>query len=109
MSHTVTVAPATSDIGDSPESGILYLDPDVVALITEIEDILCAALTPDRQPSAPPATGGAGIEPRLAGRSSGAHVGARSGPVQPVRAVQRSPPNLRTARPQNHRADAKGR
>jgi hypothetical protein len=98
MSHTDTVAPATSDTSDSPESEILYLDPDVAALIAEIDEILCAALTPDRQPPAPPATGSAGLEPRLAGRSSGALVRARSGPVQPVRAVQRGPPNLKTAR-----------
>jgi hypothetical protein len=45
----------------------------------------------------------------LGGRSSGAVVGVRSGPAQPVRAVQRGPPNLRTARRQNHRVDMKGR
>ncbi len=109
MSHTVIVAPATSDTSDSPESEILCLDPDVVALIAEIDEILCAALNPDRQPLAPPATGSASIELRLAGRSSGALVGARSGPVQPVRAVQRGPPNLRTARQQNHRVEVEGR
>ncbi len=109
MSHTVTVAPPTSDTSDSPESEILYLDPDVLALIAEIDEILCAALTLDRQPLSPPATGSGAIEPRLGGRSSGAVVGVRSGPAQPVRAVQRGPPNLRTARRQNHRVDMKGR
>ena len=93
MRHIVTAAPPTSDTIDSPESEILYLDPDVTALIAEVDAILCAALTPTRQPPAPPATGCAVIEPRLAGRSSGALVRPRSGPVQPVRAVQRGPPN----------------
>jgi hypothetical protein len=93
MSHIVTAALATSGTIDSPESEILYLDPDVAALIFEVDAILCAALTPTRQPPAPPATGCAVIEPRLAGRSSGALVRPRSGPVQPVRAVQRGPPN----------------
>lgn len=93
MRHIVTAAPATSDTIDSPESEILYLDPDVAPLIAEVDAILCAALTPARQPPAPPATGCAVIEPRLAGRSRGALFRPRSGPVRPVRAVQRGPPN----------------
>jgi hypothetical protein len=93
MRHLVTAALATSDTIDSPESEILYLDPDVEALIAEVDAILCAALTPARQSPAPPATGCAVIEPRLAGRSCGALARPRSGPVQAVRAVQRGPPN----------------
>jgi hypothetical protein len=93
MRHIATAAPATSDTIDSPDSEILYLDPDVAKLIAEVDAILCAALAPVRQPPAPPATGCAVIEPRLAGRSCGALLRPQSGPVQPVRAVQRGPPN----------------
>jgi hypothetical protein len=100
MKHLVTAAPANSDTIDGPESGILCLDPDVAALIAEVDAILCAALTPARQPPAPPATGCAVIEPRSAGRSCDGLVRPRSGPVQAVRAVQRGPPNSRTAREQ---------
>lgn len=94
MTQLGTVAaPTTSGTIGTVEPEILYLDPDIAALIAEVDAILCAALTPTRQPPAPPATGCAVIEPRLAGRSSGALVRPRSGPAQPVRAVQRGPPN----------------
>jgi hypothetical protein len=92
MTPINTVAPATNDTIGSPETEILYLDPDTAALIAEVDAILCAALTPARRPPAPPATGCALVEPRSAGRSSGALVRPRRGPVQPVRAVQRGPP-----------------
>ncbi len=92
MTQLDTAAPATGDTIGSLETEILYLDPDIAALIADVDAILCAALTPARQQPAPPATGWAVLEPRSAGRSSGALVRPRSGPVQPVRAVQRSPP-----------------
>ena len=75
------------------EFEILALDPDVAALIAEVDAILCAALTPARRPPAPPTTGCALVEPRPAGRTWGALVRPRPGPVQPVRAVQRGPPS----------------
>jgi hypothetical protein len=108
MRHIVTAAPATSDTIDCPESEILYLDPDVAALIAEVDAILCAALSPARAQPAPPATGCAIIEPRSAGRSRGALFRPWSGPVQPVRAVQRGPPN-REQPASRSRVDVKGR
>lgn len=93
MTHINTVAaPTTNDTVGNPETEILYLDPDIATLFAEVDAILCAALAPARWPPAPPATGCALVGPRSAGRSCGALVRPRRGPVQPVRAVQRGPP-----------------
>jgi hypothetical protein len=93
MTHLETAAaPAASDTTGSPETEILYLDPDIAALIAEVDAILCAALAPARRLPAPPVTGCALVEPRSAGWSCGALVRPRRGPVQPVWAVQRGPP-----------------
>jgi hypothetical protein len=93
MTHLGTVAAATtSDTTGWAEPEMLYLDPDTAALFAEVDAILCAALTPARRPPAPPATRCALVGPRPTGRSSGALVGPRRGPVQHVRAVQRGPP-----------------
>jgi hypothetical protein len=85
-------APTTSDTIGTVEPEILHLDPDTAALIAEVDAILCAALTPARRPPAPPATGCALVGPRSCGRSCGALVRPRRGPVHPVWAVQRGPP-----------------
>ena len=74
------------------EFEILALDPDVAALIAEVDAILCAALTPARRPPAPPVTGCAFSRPgRLVGPAVRWSALGR-GPVQPVHAVHRSPP-----------------
>lgn len=88
------VASATSEAIDSPDQQALHLldDPDVAALFAEIDALVCAALTPVRCSPAPPVTGCALLGPRSAGRSCGALVRARDGPVHRVRAVQRGPP-----------------
>lgn len=94
MTHLGTTI--AGDTIESPELEILDLAPDVVALIDEIDAILCAALAPVRRPPAPPVTGCALLS---SGRLAGPVVrwsalGRR--PVQPVsavRAVQRGPPN----------------
>jgi hypothetical protein len=88
-----TVAePTTSDAVGAVEPEILHLDPDIAALIAEVDAILSATRTPARRPPAPPATGCALVGPRSAGRSFGAPVRPRRGPVHPVWAVQRGPP-----------------
>lgn len=91
------VAPASSDTIGSPESDVLYLDPDIAALFAAVDAILCAALTPNRCPPAPPVTRCALNRGRSAGRSCGALVRPRRAAVHPVRAVQRGPPSRRTA------------
>jgi len=50
--RTAAVSAARGTIG-SLEFEILDLDPDVTALIAEVDAILCAALTPARRPPAP--------------------------------------------------------
>ena len=85
-------APTTSDTIGTVKPEILHLDPDTAALIAEVDAILSAALTPARRPPAPPATGCALVGPRSAGRSCGALVRPRRGPVHHVWAVQRGPP-----------------
>jgi hypothetical protein len=84
--------PATSGAIEMLEFEILDLDPDVAALIAEVDAILCAALTSARRPSAPPVAGSDIVRP---GRLDGPAVRRptpRSAPVHPVRAVQRGPP-----------------
>jgi hypothetical protein len=88
----IAAVPAASGTIDGLEFEILDLDPDVAALIAEVDAISCAALTPSRRPPAPPVTGGAFVMP---GRLVGPAVrwsALRRGPVHAVHAVQRSPP-----------------
>ena len=88
---TATVPAACGTIG-SLEFEILDVDPDVAALIAEVDAILCAALTPARRPPAPPVTGSDFSTP---GRLDGPAVrrsALRRAPLQPVQAVQRIPP-----------------
>ncbi len=93
MTHLDTVAPpASGDTIVSVEPEFMYLDPDVAAMIAEVDAILHAALASARRPPAPPATACALVGPRPAARSCGARVRPRRGPVHPVRAVQRGPP-----------------
>ena len=92
MRHIVTAAPATSDTIDSPESEILYLDPDVAALIAEVDAILCAALP------YPSAAGATSHRLRRHRAPVGWQVERCTGPPAErtsaaVRAVQRGPPN----------------
>ena len=97
MTHLGTVvARTTSETIGRAEREILYSDPDTAALVAEVDAILCAALLRARRPPAPPATRCAVVRPRPAAQSRGALVGPWRGPVQPVRAVQRGPPNPRT-------------
>jgi hypothetical protein len=92
MMHLGTVAPATGDSVGVLEPEILYLDPDIAALIAEVDAILCASLTPTRRPPVPPVTGWALMRPgRLVGPALRRSALGRR-PAQPVRAVQRSPP-----------------
>jgi hypothetical protein len=53
---TAAVLAASETIG-SLEFEILDLDPDVTALMAEVDAILCAALTLARRPPAPPVAG----------------------------------------------------
>jgi hypothetical protein len=92
MTQINTLAPATGDTIGSPETEILYLDPDTAALFAEVDAILCAALAPVRRPPAPPATGRALVEARSAALSGDGLVRPRRGPARPVRAVERGPP-----------------
>jgi hypothetical protein len=93
MTQPSTVAePTTSDAIGAVEPEILHLDPDIAALIAEVDAILSSTRTPARRPPAPPATGCALVGPRSAGRSFDARVRPRRGPVHPVWAVQRGPP-----------------
>jgi hypothetical protein len=88
---TAAVPAASGTIG-SLEFELLDLDPDVAALIAEVDAILYAALTSARRPSAPPVTGSDIARP---GRLDGPAVRSsapRPAPVPPVRAVQRGPP-----------------
>ncbi len=93
MTQLSTAAlPAASDTIGGLEFEILDLDPDVAALIAEVDAILCAALTPARRPPTPPVTGCTFVRPgRLVGPAVG-RFAIRCGPVQPVHAAQRSPP-----------------
>lgn len=94
MTHLDIVAvPATSDTVGSPELEILDLDPDTAALIAEVDAILCAALTPTRRPPAPPVTGRAFVRPSPLVGPAVCWSALGRGPIQPVHAVQRSPPN----------------
>jgi hypothetical protein len=88
---TAAVLAASETIG-SLEFEILDLDPDVTALMAEVDAILCGALTPARRPPAPPV---AGSDITRSGRLDGPAVrrsAPKPAPVHPVRAVQRGPP-----------------
>ncbi len=64
MTQLSTAAlPAASDTIGGLEFEILDLDPDVAALIAEVDAILCAALTPARRPPTPPVTGCTFVRP----------------------------------------------
>ncbi len=109
MTHiTTVVAPAINDTS-SLEPEILFLDSDVVALIAEIDAILCAAPTPARVLPAPSVSGCALAGPRSTGRSCDTPGRARRGPVSAVFAVQRSPPNKTTPQPRSTPPRFKGR
>ena len=89
-----TAASTTSAIAGTLELDIVDLDPDVTALIADVDAILCAALTPARarRPPVPRVTGS--DRPRL-DRLGGPSVrpsAPRHAPGQHVQAVQRSPP-----------------
>src|SRR5271166_2661003 len=71
-------------------------DSAVVALLAEVDAILCAAaarLIPHCRPPAPPVTGWALRGPRSAGRFWVTSATRWDAPHYPVRAVQRSPPS----------------
>lgn len=86
---------ATVEIAGTLKSEALYLDPDVAALIADVDAILCVAQSAARRPSVRSVTGLAFAGRTSAGRLCGAPVPHRRGPVQPVLAVQRSPPTGR--------------
>lgn len=109
MTHPGTIAPATGDSVGVLEPEILYLDPDTAALIAEVDAILCAALAPARRSPAPPDAARALVRRQSAGGPCGAaQVRSRRGPVQSVRAVQRSPPAPQQPAT-NQQIQAKGR
>jgi hypothetical protein len=93
--------PAASGTIGNLDFEILDLDPDVAALIAEVEVILCAALTPACRSPAPPVTGS---DFSMPGRLNGPAVRRstpRRAPVRPVRAAQRSPPTREQPRPRS--------
>jgi hypothetical protein len=84
--------PAASGTIGSLDFEILDLDPNVAALIGEVEAILCAALTPARRPPAPPVTGSQFSIPGRLDNPAVRRSAPRRAPVHPVRAAQRGPP-----------------
>src|ERR1700744_3066200 len=103
-----TVAePINSDAIGAVEPEILHLDPDIPALIDEVDAILSSPPPPARGPPAPPAPGCAVAGPRSAGRSFDAVVRPRRGPVPPVWAGQRGPPTRQHHRDQQPQPPAK--
>jgi|GEM_PF-4175145 hypothetical protein len=101
--------PATGDTVSGIEWEIRFLDPDVTALIAEVDAILSAALTAHRRPPAPPpVTGRALLRSRSARRSCGVLIRPWQRPAHTVRAVQRSPPDHPHSRDHGHR-QVKGR
>lgn len=99
MTQCATLAaPVSFGTTEPPESMVLN-DPSVVALIAEVDAILCAAEAPDCQRPTPPVVGCASRRPRCAGRSCRKQVTPRrSQPVRRVDAQQRSPPSTRHRR-----------
>ena len=104
---TATVPAACGTIG-SLEFEILDVDPDVAALIAEVDAILCAALTPARRPPAPLVTGSDFSMPGLLVASAVRRSALSCAPEHPVRAAQRGPPT-REQRDQGQLPHAKGR
>jgi hypothetical protein len=95
--------PTTEDTISGIEWEIRFLDPDVMALIAEVDAILCATPAAHRRPPAPPpVTGRALLRSRSARRSYGALIRPRRGPAHPVHAVQRSPPTRPRPRGYQH-------
>lgn len=93
---SVMTTPASPDTIEpaEPASSLVVDDPSVVlALFTDVDDILCAAVAAHCRRPAPPVTGCALREPRCAGRSS-AHRSPRrwDAPVHRLAPMQRSPP-----------------
>lgn len=111
MTHIETVeTPATRPAIGEPEPAIVYVDPEIAALIAEADAILCAALARLRRlPPAPPVTGCALVQPQSTGRSCEAPARPRRGPVHPVRAVQRGPPRREPPATKLRQPEVKGR
>jgi hypothetical protein len=100
--------PAASGTIGSLEFEIVDLDPDVAALIAEVDAILCGVLTSARRPSAPPVAGSDITRPGRLDRPAVRRSAPRPAPVHPVRAVQRGPPT-REQPVTKARSDVKGR
>jgi hypothetical protein len=84
--------PTTENAIRGIEWEIWFQDPDVAALIAEVDAIECAALKGHRRPPAPPPATGLGLlRSRPVGRSCGARIRRWRVPAHHVRAVQRSP------------------
>ena len=91
-SSRFAVVPAASGTIGRPEFEVLYLDPDVAALIAEVDAILCAALIAARRPPATPVAGSDITSPGRLDGPAARRSAPRPAPVHPVRAVQRGPP-----------------
>ncbi|BBZ45406.1 hypothetical protein [Mycobacterium parmense] len=89
------ISTAAAACVDTAESEILNLDPDVVALLAEIDDMLCEATQPARVAPPSPATGCALARRHCGGPAGGVAGRSRDLPTRPVRAVQRSPPTTK--------------
>jgi hypothetical protein len=102
MSHCRTpAAPALSrgtiEVPAEQAAPLVFNDPSVVALIAEVDAILCAAARKLLcRPPAPPAIGCALGGPRCAGWSWQVSVDGWRGPAHRVDAMQRGPPRART-------------
>jgi hypothetical protein len=100
--------PAASETIGRLEFEILDLDPDVAALMAEVDAILCAAPTPARRPPAPPVAGSDSSGPGGLDGPAIRRSAPRPAPVHPVRAGQRGPPTENN-HDQGQRPDVKGR
>jgi hypothetical protein len=84
-------APSSTELAES----LIPDDPPVVALMAEVDAILCAAEAPDRQRPTPPVIGCALPGPRCAGRPCQKQATPRRHqPVRRVDPLQRSPPTV---------------
>ncbi len=91
MTQKTTTLTAAETVG-IVEQEILYLDPDVEALLADVDDILRAVQALIRRPPALLLTGFGFAQPRHSVGSGSEHVRTRHGPARPIRAVQRGPP-----------------
>jgi hypothetical protein len=91
------------------ELGVLELDPDVEALIAEVDAILSAALAAIRRPHTPLAIGCALGENRPQVDREVCRCAPRGGPVRRVRALERSPPGVPMTARRPPRFTLKGR